>query len=225
VKPARRTIITDDGYVIKIPLRPRRLLHREALQLIVEGRGEVTHRYGPRLKIMRQPRAEQFRGKGWSRWTQKQLIELIDDAQRRFGGWHGYSSRRGDPVSHQEFADAYEDYEGAITRAIRAGLIDHKIVAAWIRARRSVGDYEALRTLRLGLEVGMPDSLDEEDFWIAMEAAGPLEDGQSLPEVQRALQDNAEKAEASLRPALRSRLRSTRNLRRRLASMGIYARR
>jgi hypothetical protein len=56
-----------------------------------------------------------------------------------------------------------------------------------------------------------------------MEAAVPLEQGQSLPEIWPVLLRKAEDAGAKLRPNLRSRLRSIRNLRRRLANMGILA--
>ncbi len=69
----------------------------------------------------------------------------------------------------------------------------------------------------------MPDSIDEADLWLALEAAVPLEEGQSLPKIWPVLLRKAEDAEANLRPKLRSRLRSIRNLRRRLANMEIRA--
>jgi hypothetical protein len=216
-------IYTNDGFVIHIPFRPRRLLHQEALQLIVAGRGEITHRNGPHFKIECQSPSKSIRTKGQSRWTHKQILKNLVEAQKSFGRWHRYNSRAGDQLSHREFAEAYEVYERAVIRAIGAGLVDHKIVAAWIRARRSVGDYEALRRLRRGLEIGMPRSIDEADLWLAMEAAVPLEDGHSLPEIWPLLLRKAEEAEANLRPKLRSRLREIRNLRRRLARMGIRA--
>ena len=172
---------------------------------------------------MSQPLSKGIRVTGRPRWTQKQIIKQLVEAQKSFARYGAYNSRSGGELSARELAEAYETYERAVIRAIRAGLVDHKIVAAWIAARRSVGDYDALRRRRCGLEDDMPDSIDEADLWLALEAAVPLEEGQSLPKIWPVLLRKAEDAEANLRPKLRSRLRSIRNLRRRLANMEIRA--
>jgi hypothetical protein len=169
-----------------------------------------------------QPPSKRIRTKGPPRWTDKQIITRLIEAQKSFDLWGGYNSRSGDELGARELAEAYEAYERVIIRAIRAGLVKHPIVAAWIAARRSVGDYDALRRLRCRLEVGMARRIDE-DLWLAMEATVLLEEGQSLPEVSRVLRCKAEDAAPNLRPKLRSRLRSIRNLRRRLADMEIFA--
>jgi hypothetical protein len=216
-------IYTDDDMVIQIPFQPRRLLHQEALQLIVAGKGEITHGIGPRFKIVRQSPSKGIRIKGPRRWTHKQIIKQLVEVQKSFDLWGGYNSCSGDELCARELFEAYKAYERAMVRAIRAGVVNHKIVAAWIAARRSVGDYDALRSLRCGLEVGMARGIDEADLWLALEVAALLEGGQSLPEIRPCLLRKMEDAGANLRPKLRSRLRSIRNLRRRLADMGIRA--
>jgi hypothetical protein len=216
-------IYTDAGMVIQIPFRPRRLLHQEALQLIVAGRGEITHKTRPRFKIVSQTQSKGIRIKRRLRWTHKQIIKQLVEAQKSFALWGEYNSRSGDELSARELFEAYKAYERAIIRTLRAGLVKHKIVAAWIAARRSVGDYDALRRLRCGLENDMPDRIDEADLWLALEAATLLEGGLSPPEIQLVLLRKAADAKANLRAKLRSRLRYIGNLRRRPANMEMRA--
>ncbi len=119
-------IYTNDGMVIQIPFRPRRLLHQEALQLIAAGQGEITHRAGPRFKIVSQPLSKGIRVTGRPRWTQKQIIKQLVEAQKSFARYGAYNSRSGGELSARELAEAYETYERAVIRAIRAGLVDHQ---------------------------------------------------------------------------------------------------
>ena len=47
-------IYTDDGFVVQIPFRPRRLLHQEVLQLIAAGQGKTAYRRGDLFEKRRQ---------------------------------------------------------------------------------------------------------------------------------------------------------------------------
>lgn len=79
-------------------------------------------------------------------------------------------------AERKTFDRALRAYNAAMRHAIQAGLEDHPHVRAWISAKRSVGDHEELRALRLGLERGIA-SISVYDAWLAIEVQaiiGPL---------------------------------------------------
>jgi hypothetical protein len=150
------------------------------------------------------------------------VIEKLTEAHRDFAHWHGKSPPTKAP-GRTMLRDDYREYERAVGRAIRAGVTKHPLVADWIRARRSVGDYNALRRFRLGLEAGMEPEIDEADLWIALKAADLIDEGKSLEVIRGRLLGARVGAPKEIRPLIASRLGSKQNLQRRLGRLGIQA--
>jgi len=132
---------------------------------------------------------------------------------------------------NRELVEALQEYDRAIRAAIRAGVIDHPLVVAWIHAKRSVKDWGALRELRMGLEKGATQ-WSAENAWIAQEAGDLMEAGTDVKEIQRALLQLVDDARKPLvpivedTPAVRARLRrllltSTKAFRGRLHRLGL----
>ena len=154
------------------------------------------------------------------RWTSEQVIQNLIDAHEGFAIWH-CKNPDADQNSREIFKDDYRTYERAVVRAIRAGLVNHPLVRDWIAARRSVGDYDALRRLRRGFEAGMSPEIDAADCWIALEAHDLIERGLSVEGVRRKLVVKAARAPKEIKQVVLRRIRSKQNLHRRLAELGI----
>src|SRR2546430_1050099 len=140
--------------------------------------------------------------KATPRWTIKQIVRKLNDADQQFLRWDGYSPDAKRPEELERFRADYLEYERAIGRAIRAGLVDHPKVAAWVSGRRSIGDRGGLRKFGCGFEAGIPRGIDEADLWIASKSADFIEGGMSLEQIRRKLLylAEAEPCPSSLKP-------------------------
>lgn len=120
--------------------------------------------------------------------TRKQERALSDlkFAAKQMRRWRNASAEEVED-RRQEFSQDLADYEKAVVRAIRAGLINHPDVRAWISAQRSLGEWDALRRFRLGLERGTRKMLSKQDFWIKFEAVPLTEQGKTPEQIHRSL--------------------------------------
>jgi hypothetical protein len=156
------------------------------------------------------------------RWTAGEVIQNLTDAQEQMARWHGKSSED-NAVTREMFRADYGMYEKAVGRAIRAGMRNLPIVAAWISGRRSIGDKQALRRLRLGLEAGMEREIDAADCWIAIQASDLIV-RMSLEAVRRRVLKKIATAPIEIRASIARRLHSKQTLQKRLAGLGINSR-
>ena len=92
-----------------------------------------------------------------------------------------------DEIESDTQLDDQARYEKAQKRAIRGELCGHPIVRAWLAARRSLGDWDELRRLRLRLESGVDKPMSKADFWIVVEAQNFIDRGDGPEAVRRAL--------------------------------------
>ena len=120
-----------------------------------------------------------------TRKQQRALSELKYTA-KHIRRWSNASAKELED-RHQEFSQNLAEFEKDVGRAIRAGLINHPDVRAWISSQRSLGEWDALRQFRLGLEHGAKKTLSKQDFWIKFEAMPLAEQGKKPEQIHRLL--------------------------------------
>lgn len=126
----------------------------------------------------------QWQAKGLTRQQERALNDL-DEALEEMGQWRGISPADEVEKNHQITDQAI--YERALTRAVQAGLWRHPVVRAWLAARRSLGDRQALRRFRRGLERGVKKPMSKGDFWIAFEAHDLINQRRGPEAIRKAL--------------------------------------
>lgn len=113
----------------------------------------------------------------------EQDLKYSAESMRR---WHGANwgalERR-----LSEFEADVGEHERTVRRAIRAGMVDHPIVAKWLEGRRTLGEWDWLRRFRLGLERGVRKPMSPEDFWVSYHASELAEQRKKPESIRRAL--------------------------------------
>ncbi len=101
-------------------------------------------------------------------YPQETPVEIaLADAAEQMRHSHGVPT---DQKDREIYAADRAQYEKAIGRAIRAGQFEHPLVREWISERRSLGERDALRKFRMGLEGGAKRTMSKQNFWVAFEA-------------------------------------------------------
>jgi hypothetical protein len=117
---------------------------------------------------------------------QERAVSDLQYAAQHMQRWSGRSAKEIED-NRREFSQDLADYEKTVGRAIRAGLLDHPDVRAWISTQRSLGEWDALRQFRLSLECGTKKTISKQDFWIKFEAYPLSEQGKKPEQIRRLL--------------------------------------
>lgn len=113
-----------------------------------------------------------------SKIRQEGLIADLEESGRQIGR----ADRSGEQIQED-----WADHCDLVRRAIRAGLVEHHVVRAWIQGRRSLGERDELRQLRVGLEKGVNRPMSAADCWIAYHATDMTERGMTPEQIRREL--------------------------------------
>ena len=116
---------------------------------------------------------------------QESALNKLDDAVDVMRQWRGITPEN--DFEERLLLANQDEYEKALTRAVRAGLWQHPVVREWLAARRSLGDWEGLRRFRLGLERGVDKPMLKADFWLAFAAQGLIDDGHEPEDIRKVL--------------------------------------
>ena len=117
-----------------------------------------------------------FRGVLESPTMSRSQIRAREDLEDVLEGMMRWHDKTYDELKDDElFLVAYRDYEKAMIRAIRVGLIDHPAVQEFIHTRRSIGSWAALRRARSGVEKGVR-AMSAEDVYLRHDIVKLVED-------------------------------------------------
>ena len=115
------------------------------------------------------------------------LIQDLEDAGKSMRRWGGRPTEKIEE-NRERYEEDRADFEMEISRAIRAGLVDHPLVREWIATQRSFGDWDALRKFkRQRLERSVRRTISKEYFWIIYKAIDLREEGKGLHEIRNNL--------------------------------------
>ena len=93
------------------------------------------------------------------------LLKNIAKTEKQLAKWGGGTVDRIEANSRQWEAE-FANYERLIRWAIRAGLMWHPSVRAWLADQRSLNEKDKLRVLRLGLERDVKPTMSRPNFWV-----------------------------------------------------------
>ena len=122
-----------------------------------------------------------------TRQTKQHVIVLeFEEAAKAMARW-GNKSACHIKENQEQYIEDRRDYEKAIGRAIRLGLLEFPDVKLWLADRRSLGERDILRKVKKGLETGTSRPLSKEGFWVKYHAIRLYEKGRKPEEIRRNL--------------------------------------
>ncbi len=117
----------------------------------------------------------------------RRITDLEDAAQQMLEHWSGRSPED-IRKNYEKYSEDRKDFDKAVGRAIRAGLLEHPIVRNWIAERRSLGDRDILRRYKdQRLERGVKGGISKEDLWLLYESHDLINGKRGYKAIRKAL--------------------------------------
>ncbi len=119
----------------------------------------------------------------------QRIIEELEFIEGEMRAW-GQETPEQIEADLEEYKNYRADRDRIVGKAIRADLTEHPFVQAWLAEKRSFGERDDLRRLRLGHERRVKRPMSKENFYIVFHSRDLVEKGNGPEEIRRKLRRN-----------------------------------